>query len=74
MKNGEKNTMKYVAPDYESVLLSVKDVFAAYGDSGCPHDMYTSYTTPCTSTDPNYVNLSYLDKGWERGCYSVYNP
>lgn len=66
--------MKYTAPDYEIVHLDVKDTFAAYGDTGCPHDTYTAYTGVCTISDPNYVHQSYLEMTWGNGCYSVYNP
>lgn len=66
--------MKYIAPDYEFVTLQVKDVFAAYGDTGCPHDEYTAYTSPCTTDDSNYIYMDYLEMGWGNGCYSIYNP
>lgn len=66
--------MKYIAPDYEVVKLNITDVFASYYPTGCPHDHYTSYTDPCTSTDPNYVNQDFLEMGWGNGCYSIYNP
>ena len=65
----------YKAPDVIKVEVNVEDVFASYGlKTGCPHDMYTSYTIPCTEADPNYTYMDYLQVGWGNGCYSTQNP
>lgn len=67
--------MNYIAPDYELVTIKAQDAFAnnAY-QTGCPHDESTTYTVPCTPSDPNYYHEDFLELGWGDGCYSVYNP
>lgn len=64
----------YQKPDFLTVSVKVKDVFSSYLASGCPHDEYTSYTSPCSTADENYVHMDYLELGWGDGCYSIHNP
>ena len=68
--------MKYIAPDYEKVVLCACDMFATY-QTGCPEDEFLQwqYTVPCEGTDDyRQVASTYTGLGWEIGCYSTKNP
>ena len=66
--------MKYIAPDYEMVSLNVSDICASYPITGCPHEHSSGATVPCTSSDPNYWEMDFIQEGWGIGCYATQNP
>lgn len=63
----------YNAPDYEVVSIDAKDVFAAYGDTGCHYDDGYDYVAPCYGK-PEMEYVTYVGLNWGSRCYSTFNP
>ena len=65
----------YQKPDFVRVSVKVKDVFANYLQTGCPHDETQTGTKDYTGCMTDSFVAVLTEIGWDPSlCYSEFNP